>query len=110
MNGNTEVDDQKLKSCYFKSDTSEKNSFKAAYVVFSNLNSLNKSLTQRIDEIKLLSTKDRPIHTGLRSWINNYRNQFVDAKDLQKEIDEYMKNYDAEQEKVKILFIDFLET
>ena len=29
-----------------------------------------------------------------QEWINNYRNQFIDSKELQKEIDEYLKTYD----------------
>ena len=97
-------EDQNIKSSYFKNTTSEINSYKAAYVVFGNSSSLTKSLNQKIEEVKIISTKDRTIHTGLRKWINNYRNQFVDAKDLQKEIDDYMKNYDIEKEKVCFYF------
>ena len=32
-------------------------------------------------------------------WINNYKNQFIDAKELQKEIDEYLRAYDVRKEK-----------
>ena len=115
--------DEQIKS-YFATKAEDLDCFKAGYIVFNMTNSICKSLNQPINEIKILSTKDKPIQTGIKSnkyfilifqllfipqfrleWIKNYRNQFLDAKHLQKEIDDFMKNYDLEQQKVLYLFL-----
>jgi hypothetical protein len=60
-------DETKPKSSYFVTKTNQLNDFKIAYVVFNSPGCLNKSINQPIDEVKILSTKEKPIHTGIRS-------------------------------------------
>lgn len=57
----------KIKPSYFKPKINDINSFKVAYVVFNNTNSMLKSLQQTINEPQILSTNEKPLHTGLRS-------------------------------------------
>ena len=58
--------DEQIKS-YFATKAEDLDCFKAGYIVFNMTNSICKSLNQPINEIKILSTKDKPIQTGIKS-------------------------------------------
>ncbi len=57
------------KNSYFEK-TKQEFGFKVAYIVFSTQFSMSKSLKEPLSEPQILSTQDKPIHTGLRSKID----------------------------------------
>ncbi|RNA33210.1 ribosomal RNA-processing 7 -like protein [Brachionus plicatilis] len=92
------LENNNKKSYFDQEDKEEINCFKVAYVVFTQKQSLEKSLKKPIDNERILNKEDN-ISTGMKKWIEEYRKNFVDAKLLNKEIDDFMKSYDADQEK-----------
>lgn len=44
-----------------------------------------------------------------QEWIEEYKDNFVDARQLLKEIDEYMKSYDELKEKVIIILDNVIQ-
>ncbi|CAF0778824.1 unnamed protein product [Brachionus calyciflorus] len=90
------------KKSYFEHDdenNDDEHGFKIAYVVFSQEQSVDKSLKKPIDNERILTNTDTIISTGMKKWVEEYKRNFVDAKKLNKEIDEYMMNYDEEKAK-----------
>lgn len=92
--------------------------FKVAYVVYKEPTGLKKAM--KMDwPVQTFSTEEHPIKIGLDSmelfriilfhffknlfflteWTHSYKEQFVDPKALQAEIDRYMKEFDAKKQK-----------
>ncbi|KZS12451.1 Ribosomal RNA-processing protein 7 A [Daphnia magna] len=80
--------------------------FKVGYVVYKEISSLKKAMKMKW-QTNIFSTNDSPIKTGLEKWISEYESSFIDPKELQSEIDNYMKEFDdrkkreEEEEKLK---------
>ncbi|CAB4021112.1 ribosomal RNA-processing 7 homolog A-like, partial [Paramuricea clavata] len=71
--------------------------FKGAYVVFKKESSLQKAL-QLSSEIRYFSTEDKPIETGINKWCKEYASNYPNATKLQKEIDQFMEEFDKKKE------------
>ncbi|KAK9504268.1 hypothetical protein O3M35_010642 [Rhynocoris fuscipes] len=86
-------------SSIFK-DYPEVMGYKVAYVVFKKEVSVHRIMGLDSDEVLILSSKDKPLETGLRKWCNQYNSSLLDVEELQKDIDQFMAEYDlAEAEK-----------
>lgn len=81
---------------YFDETEKEEYGYKVAYVVFTTEQSLDKCVKKPLDKERVLNVE---LNTGMKKWIDEYKKNFVDAKKLNSEIDEFMLNYDEEKEK-----------
>ncbi|KAF7996518.1 hypothetical protein HCN44_002150 [Aphidius gifuensis] len=75
---------------------------KSAYIVFSNETGLDKALSLPKDKTFILNDDDEnnTANVGLKKWINEYNNQMkTDEKSLKLSIEEYMMNYDQQNDK-----------
>ncbi|XP_028395115.1 ribosomal RNA-processing protein 7 homolog A-like [Dendronephthya gigantea] len=75
--------------------------FKVAYIVFKRESSLQNALQLDSSEIRYFSTDEKPIDTGINKWCKEYASNYPNATKLQKEIDEFMKEFDKNQEEEK---------
>lgn len=91
-----------VKSVIFQNDDNEKeinDGFKRAYIVFEKREGLLKVM--KLDTINPLSTNEVPLKVGLQKWIEDYNSRIFDSKELQKEVNTYMNNYDRDEERKK---------
>jgi len=85
------------------------NTFKVAYVCFENSDSVDIALQISSDTVRYMSTEEKPVLTGMKKWIKQYAARYPDRALVQKEADDYMTAYDAEEQKKKDDEIDALE-
>ncbi|KAG8222896.1 hypothetical protein J437_LFUL003541 [Ladona fulva] len=76
--------------------------FKVGYVVFKSSVGLKAALSLSSIDPLILSSESKPVSTGYEKWAKEYNQRIPDSKELQAEIDKYMTEYDAEQEKIKM--------
>lgn len=79
-----------IKSDFFEEKIPFK--FLIGFVVFKKSESVD--LTLRLKELPPVNTEDHPVLTGIAKWTASYNKRTVNADDMQKDIDEYMKHYD----------------
>lgn len=72
--------------------------YKQAYVLFSQQQSIEKVKEAADNRTVTLGTCSALNNTGVKKWIEEYKERFVDAKLLQKEIDTYMEEFDKRKE------------
>lgn len=90
----------RVKSVIFQIEDTEQeinDGFKRAYVVFEKREGLLKVM--KLDSINSLSTDKVTLNVGLEKWIEDYNSSIYASKELQKEINTYMNNYDKHEEK-----------
>ena len=75
--------------------------FKVAYIVFKKASSLQKALQLDSSELRYFSTEERPVDTGISKWCKEYARNYPNPTKLQKEIDEFMDEFDKRQEEEK---------
>lgn len=80
-------------------DESNINGFKVAYVVFTRPHSLIKCL--KLTSLNPLSTPEKPIICGIQKWVREYNKSIPDPEVLQKEINQFMLEYDKQTEEQK---------
>ncbi|XP_070580155.1 ribosomal RNA-processing protein 7 homolog A-like [Ptychodera flava] len=68
--------------------------YKVAYVTFGKEIALKKAKAMKYPEPLLLSTDQYPVLTGMKKWCKDYFDSWPDAKEMQKDIDQYMADYD----------------
>lgn len=73
--------------------------FRKAYIVFKSRESLLKAL--KITNLNVLSTTENCLKLGVEKWIEEYNESIKSPEELQKEIDEFMKNYDENEKSNK---------
>lgn len=78
--------------------------FRKAYVVFKSREVLLKAL--KLNNLNVLSTKENPLKTGVEKWTEEYNDSIKSPELLQKEIDEYMKNFDDNEKSSKTEITD----
>ncbi|KAI4887116.1 hypothetical protein NFI96_018938 [Prochilodus magdalenae] len=76
----------------------QKQCFKVGYIVFKNASSVAAAKAHPPDCPLILSTKEKPIQTGLQKWIREYSQSFVKPEVLQEAVDEFMNQYDKRKE------------
>lgn len=80
-------------------DESNINGFKVAYVVFTKPHSLIKCF--KLTSLNPLSTPEKPIICGIQKWVKEYNESIPDPEVLQKEINQFMSEYDKQTEEQK---------
>ncbi|KAJ3600471.1 hypothetical protein NHX12_031452 [Muraenolepis orangiensis] len=83
-------------SNFFK--PAEKQGFKVGYVVFLKANSIKLAKAHPHSIPLLVSTKERPVSTGLQKWAQEYRQSIVLPEKLQESVDAFMLKYDLKKE------------
>ncbi|KAL7829934.1 hypothetical protein AOLI_G00308190 [Acnodon oligacanthus] len=83
-------------SKYFR--PAQKQCFKVGYIVFKNASSVAAAKAHPPDSPLIVSTKEKPVQTGLQKWIHEYKQLFVKPETLQEAVDEFMTNYDKNKE------------
>lgn len=71
---------------------------KIAYVVFRKPGGLKNATSLVYDPERLLSNADTPIVSGLRGYIQQYKNSIVDEKALEKNCEEFMAEYNRRKD------------
>ncbi|XP_002741084.1 ribosomal RNA-processing protein 7 homolog A-like [Saccoglossus kowalevskii] len=71
--------------------------YKVAYVIFKNPSGLQNAKKFNYKQPLLLSTEESPIFAGMKKWCKEYIDSIPDTTEMQKEIDEYMANYDRQE-------------
>ncbi|XP_013102442.1 ribosomal RNA-processing protein 7 homolog A [Stomoxys calcitrans] len=72
-------------------------SFKVAYIVFKNTNSVSRSLEVRSIDLFSPTSKESYIVSGMQLWHTQYMNRILDVEKTQAYIDEYMAAYDEKE-------------
>lgn len=85
-------------SGYFDSPQ-QLNKFKIAYIVFDSTATLNKALS--LDSLTPVQSGGKKLLFGNDKWWSEYVAQIPDKNKLQLEIDEFMQQYDKDQELAK---------
>ncbi|XP_065303658.1 ribosomal RNA-processing protein 7 homolog A [Dermacentor albipictus] len=75
--------------------------FKVAYVVFHKEASIRRALALSVSEPRVLFHEDCDNAVGMAKWCAEYKSTFMDAEEVQKEVDTYMADYDARLEEEK---------
>lgn len=83
--------------------------FKVAYVTFTNSDSVDIALQINSETIRYMSTGDRPVLTGLEKWMKEYADRYPDMELVQREADEYMKEFDTKEREEREALEDGLE-
>lgn len=73
--------------------------FRKAYIVFKSRECLLKAL--KLTNLNVLSTKSNPLKMGVEKWVEEYNESIKSPELLQKEIDEFMQNYDENEKSNK---------
>lgn len=82
------------KSKYFRK-SKPVDGFKLAFIVYKMTKSLEKAL--RLTNFKV-DKEMTPIKTGIEKWTRDYLDSFVDEKELQAEVDDYMRAFDEKEQ------------
>lgn len=80
-----------VESVQFVKNKSEK----CTYVIFEKDSSLDKALSLTSNVILTLSSKEKPLMTGLNKWCREYNNSVCNEGEAKKYIQQFMENYDA---------------
>ncbi|XP_066531328.1 ribosomal RNA-processing protein 7 homolog A [Hoplias malabaricus] len=75
-----------------------KKCFKVGYIVFKNASSVAAAKAHPFDSPLIVSTEEKPVLTGLKKWIYEYRQSLVKPEALQDAVDEFMNKYDKTKE------------
>lgn len=71
--------------------------FKVAYVVFKLTKSLEKAL--KLSKVKIETIENgSSVFTGIDKWTKQYLDSFIDEKELQAEVDEYMHAFEEREQ------------
>ncbi|XP_028310366.1 ribosomal RNA-processing protein 7 homolog A [Gouania willdenowi] len=79
----------------------EKQGFKVGYIVFQNASSVSAVKSHAFDVPLVVQTKERPVKTGVQKWIQQYTESFIPKEKLQKDVDDFMMDYDKRKEKAE---------
>ncbi|XP_055322292.1 ribosomal RNA-processing protein 7 homolog A [Sitodiplosis mosellana] len=83
-------------SKYFNNKNDELG-FKVAYVVFKLTKSLENAL--KLSKVKIESNENgSSLLTGIDKWTKQYLDSFIDEKELQAEVDEYMRAFEEREQ------------
>ncbi|XP_047672220.1 ribosomal RNA-processing protein 7 homolog A-like isoform X3 [Tachysurus fulvidraco] len=72
--------------------------FKVAYVVFKHSSGVAAAKAHPYDSPLIVSTTEKPVQTGLKKWIHEYKQTFIKPELLQKAVDDFMSQYDKRKE------------
>ncbi|KAI5087574.1 ribosomal RNA-processing protein 7-like A [Silurus meridionalis] len=75
-----------------------KQCFKVAYVVFKRSSSVAAVKSHPYDSPLIISTTEKPRHTGIEKWIHEYTQSFITPELLQKAVDNFMSQYDKRKD------------
>ena len=73
------------------------NLFQVAYIVFRNSSSVDELMKSELSKVYYMSQKKRSLNSGMKKWCAEYRNQYPDAKAVQKEVDQFMTDFDMKE-------------
>ncbi|KAM9434258.1 ribosomal RNA-processing protein 7 homolog A [Clarias gariepinus] len=76
----------------------QKQSFKVAYVVFKHSSGVAAAKAHPYDSPLIVSTEEKPVKTGLKKWICEYKQSFIKPELLQEAVDDFMSQYDKKKE------------
>ncbi|XP_027019361.2 ribosomal RNA-processing protein 7 homolog A-like isoform X2 [Tachysurus fulvidraco] len=76
----------------------QKRCFKVAYVVFKHSSGVAAAKAHPYDSPLIVSTTEKPVQTGLKKWIHEYKQTFIKPELLQKAVDDFMSQYDKRKE------------
>jgi len=107
--GSFEDDAPQTKSLILSYIKEERCTFKVAYICFENSDSVGIAMQISSDTVRYMSTEERPVLTGMAKWVKQYRDRYPDPALVQKEADEYMQKFDAEELKKKNELKDAME-
>ncbi|XP_073985453.1 ribosomal RNA-processing protein 7 homolog A [Rhodnius prolixus] len=79
-------------------DYPEVKGYKVAYIVFEDESSVHNVMNLDFEEILVLFSKENPQVAGMNKWCNEYNSKLMDVEELQKDIDEFMAEYDKKEE------------
>ncbi|XP_060760164.1 ribosomal RNA-processing protein 7 homolog A [Neoarius graeffei] len=79
-----------------------KQCFKVAYVVFKRSSGVAAAKAHPYDSPLIVSTEKNPVHTGLKKWISEYKQSFIEPELLQKAIDDFITQYDKRKEEAEL--------
>ncbi|XP_047143184.1 ribosomal RNA-processing protein 7 homolog A isoform X1 [Hydra vulgaris] len=79
----------------------EKYIFKVAYILFKETESVETALEMSSAVVRYMSTESRPILSGIKKWIHEYKNRYPNESTMQLIIDTYMKDFDQNNIKKK---------
>jgi len=82
--------------------------FKVAYITFKASDSIDIALQLSSDVIHYMSTKERPVLTGLAKWMEAYASRYPDTALVQKEADLFMAAWDQKEAEEKDAEVDAL--
>ncbi|KAJ7992636.1 hypothetical protein DPEC_G00280730 [Dallia pectoralis] len=68
--------------------------FRVGYIVFQKATSITAAKSHPHDVPLVVSTEQRPVRTGLKKWIHQYKESIVQTDKMQEEVDAYMQAYD----------------
>lgn len=92
-NATTDTDSVVSTSSKYFNRTKPINKFKAAYIVFKSTKLLRKALH--------LAKLDVTVETGINKWRNEYNANWVNEKELETEVNEYMAAFEAREQEAK---------
>ncbi|XP_062846988.1 ribosomal RNA-processing protein 7 homolog A [Trichomycterus rosablanca] len=75
-----------------------KQCFKVAYVVFKHPSGVAAAKAHPYDSPLVVSSREKPLHTGVRKWIHEYRRSFVKTETLQQAVDDFMSRFDKSKD------------
>lgn len=74
--------------------TKRTDGFKIAFIVFKQTKSLEKAL--RLTNVKI--DNEIPLNAGIKKWTNDYFESFIDEKQLQAEVNDYMLAFEEKEQ------------
>ncbi|XP_077590611.1 ribosomal RNA-processing protein 7 homolog A [Stigmatopora nigra] len=86
-------------STYFKPPP--KQCFNVGYIVFESASSIAAAKRHPHDVPLVVCSTERTVQTGVSKWIKQYTDSFVKEETLQKEVDDFMKDFDQKEEEEK---------
>ncbi|XP_065134555.1 ribosomal RNA-processing protein 7 homolog A [Paramisgurnus dabryanus] len=76
----------------------QKQCFRVGYVVFKNASSVTAVKSHPASSALIVSTKERPVRTGIHKWIKQYSDSLVSSQTLQQAVDDFMSEFDRLKE------------
>ncbi|XP_056609246.1 ribosomal RNA-processing protein 7 homolog A-like [Triplophysa dalaica] len=83
----------------------EKYCFRVGYVVFKKASSVTAVKCHPQSSPLIVSTKERPVKTGIDKWIEQYSQSVIPGQTLQTAVDDFMNEFDRqkkEEERLKV--------
>ncbi|XP_054716688.1 ribosomal RNA-processing protein 7 homolog A-like [Uloborus diversus] len=90
---NSKINDGDDKSTKYFTDKSSPSGCKVVYVVFEKPSSLRKALLLK-DTVQTIPSELLAPNIGKYKWCRSYNSSFIDIKEVQKEIENFMSDYD----------------